>query len=932
MLMNYKITYNNEPDYITKNRIFLKINVLPELFKIKGNKIIFLQEELEKYLSINLQNINIDNLLNINSNVFKELYNTYKLSYKNLTKELFLSTLKIVIKIFLGQKSSELSVIEKITKERKREITKFFDMITPFEKLKYSILSGSFYSKITEPIDLEEVFKTINLDKTFRIVYKGNDEPFVKLYLENEEEIKEFLSSKISNGNFINRNKGLIFKIYQDNHSFTIFLTSTKVSIKYNFVYEDNITFSNIENYNKLIYKLLKKIEGIKYTKINIDFTNIQVYIDKNIDLQKLTTKIDKYKKYLKFEQVIEKRKKKFKIVYTDIFTKEKYSILIKKDEKIIDNHNYVNKILALTILGVKDDYTLNTILTVLSKLFNEVKENTDYKKVANVKQIKRQGVLIDSVSCQKNRQPKLIQSKKSNLQEYSYLNYKENLFVCDKSPYIYPGFTSKDTICCFKKDQKNKPVFIRNISTKKILDEDKDIISQAIKKDKVLEPNRLGYINLFEKELKLYRLGNKQGNKSFLNCINLSKINCKEIDIKELTNSKIYKVLFKNKNYNNDFLSNEQLYELIRYYLKINILIIDTTSSLKPVFICKNLIKEYQNYIVIIKNEKIYELLVQKIGNKLKRFFNVKDNITSILLKKFDKSCSTVKEGITDKFPMSLEEFDSKIIKIQILDKFNKVIFIYTDNYGLIPIYPSQINPLLPYIFLSNEEVQKYILEVNKQYKLLKNSNIPYLLPISQIISPEEKIIGILTSSFLPIPTKEGNTPIKNLPTEKWMKYSLIKYDTSKLDKRKEYINKMKYNKELYERLRYLLSKILPKTNKEITPKFLYNLLVPYTYHTKNFDYNSNEIPITRRICDDKNKACSKDPFCIKYKQKCYLNIFVGKDIYMGMLYKISSEINKNGKLIDIRKELYNRDNFVKRPNEFILNGINDIINFVEN
>ncbi len=171
--MNYKITHNNEPEYITKNRIFLKINVLPELFRIKGVKIIFLQDELEKYLSNNLQSINIDKLLNINSNVFKDLYNKYKISYKDLTKELFLSLLKIVIKVFLGQKSSELSVIENITAIRKQEITSFFGVITPIVKSKYSILLGSFYSKILEPMSddiLEEIFKTISLDKTFRIV------------------------------------------------------------------------------------------------------------------------------------------------------------------------------------------------------------------------------------------------------------------------------------------------------------------------------------------------------------------------------------------------------------------------------------------------------------------------------------------------------------------------------------------------------------------------------------------------------------------------------------------------------------------------------------------------------------------------------------------------------------------------------------------
>lgn len=72
----------------------------------------------------------------------------------------------------------------------------------------------------------------------------------------------------------------------------------------------------------------------------------------------------------------------------------------------------------------------------------------------------------LDTVSCQSIRQPVLSETEppvSSPGKPSSYeLIYKGSRYICKNEPYLYPGFTVRESPCCFKTPQKNKEIFIR--------------------------------------------------------------------------------------------------------------------------------------------------------------------------------------------------------------------------------------------------------------------------------------------------------------------------------------------------------------------------------------------------------------------------------------------------------------------------------------
>lgn len=89
-------------------------------------------------------------------------------------------------------------------------------------------------------------------------------------------------------------------------------------------------------------------------------------------------------------------------------------------------------------------------------------------KMKSNIKQLKEQGVKVLSTNCQKQRQP-IISDSMQPLGDSYELTFNHIRYICDKEEYPYPGFTNENIICCFKKDQRRKEPFIRNISSQQL-------------------------------------------------------------------------------------------------------------------------------------------------------------------------------------------------------------------------------------------------------------------------------------------------------------------------------------------------------------------------------------------------------------------------------------------------------------------------------
>lgn len=89
-------------------------------------------------------------------------------------------------------------------------------------------------------------------------------------------------------------------------------------------------------------------------------------------------------------------------------------------------------------------------------------------KMKSNIKQLKEQGVKVLSTNCQKQRQP-IISDSLQPINDSYELIFGNARYICDKADYPYPGFTNENIVCCFKKDQRRKEPYIRNMASQQL-------------------------------------------------------------------------------------------------------------------------------------------------------------------------------------------------------------------------------------------------------------------------------------------------------------------------------------------------------------------------------------------------------------------------------------------------------------------------------
>jgi hypothetical protein len=82
----------------------------------------------------------------------------------------------------------------------------------------------------------------------------------------------------------------------------------------------------------------------------------------------------------------------------------------------------------------------------------------------SNIKQLKEQGIKVLSTNCQKQRQP--VTGDSAPLPESYDVVFEKQRYTCQNPDYPYPGFTNENIVCCFKKDQRRKEPYIRNMQS----------------------------------------------------------------------------------------------------------------------------------------------------------------------------------------------------------------------------------------------------------------------------------------------------------------------------------------------------------------------------------------------------------------------------------------------------------------------------------
>lgn len=552
--------------------------------------------------------------------------------------------------------------------------------------------------------------------------------------------------------------KGILFKVKVNS---TEFIT---VNIYNNGIIECRIKFSESTDWNTDLQNIIEKIRTIvdkcvsqinklndifiQSKRLNIVSANASVQsltcsveLQKRIDLYHMIEKVMDvyysehifgakegkseesislfYKKFLNSSDGVSVQRMKIACAQSALGTlNERKGITV----NIQDNPYSIGSILNIySASDINEIYLIVDQIAYIDVLNPEDSADQKVKEKSNIKSLRKEyNIPILSTSCQKQRQPVIDdtlqplknmidrKTKKPLVDSYPLI-YKGVRLICPTEEYPYPGFTQKNAICCFTKDQRTNVKYISNMgldegaqaSVKKTNGTSKQYILTT---DKILEYNKLGTLlpifdNIFNKlptnikDVKngiFYRIGVLQNNNAFLNAVSLGIHNGKEIDIDRFKNTIVTKLkanpklFFKLNNglvklkYNNldnyikwitdtkNIMNIDDLIDLLRNIFEYNIVIfnIPTIYSKSTAKVNEEMIKimcyfncqptEEHPYLVIFKRENKYELLVYYNELKMKYSFVYGDSDTFKLVKDFyQQTC--VK---TEKYPKGYSQF----------------------------------------------------------------------------------------------------------------------------------------------------------------------------------------------------------------------------------------------------------------------------------
>ncbi len=293
--------------------------------------------------------------------------------------------------------------------------------------------------------------------------------------------------------------------------------------------------------------------------------------------------------------------------------------------------------------------------------------------------------------------------------------------------------------------------------------------------------------------------------------------------------------------------------------------------------------------------------------------------------------------------------------LKSQIIDFYNKTIGLLLENGTYLPVLPSSISVDYDIIIIDKLVLLPYtILKKNLEY-IDKRTKIN-CKPIHKILSKDGKsIVAIILDTGRMVPVKSSLNIKDNLTIIDIPYYSdankVITEGTQESDTRMEIVNRMEYEAESYNRLRYELSKYLVKNQKEFKKikeiidsddkleekrkdirKILTKIFqILVNVKDRKIDFSKYQTPNIRTLCYD-NKDCDEDPHCIKEGNKCKLHIFsknllTGKNNMHTYIEILSEELIRNRMkrediLDDKISEIIDKQKLVADEDEIIFFG----------
>lgn len=1022
-----KISNYDTDDIIRKKIFVNDIDILDPSFIKFNNTSKSKKSSSKNYTNIisDIQKKDISKVISItdlNSHDLNVLFNQYKNNYPNITLKNFKLAIMYIqyntIPGFYEVYRDELNIwYNNINNERKTlynnyknneldnlSITtkkSFVDIDASTNLAYYSILTIRLFIFIKKEknddktsINIDKIINEYPLDNNIPLMYNKNKKfkIYEKFKIDNnlklgQDQLKLWLPKKQKKTKYISDPR-LNFRIREKNvensksikyYKSLLSGENSRLYIILNFDKESFVSFNDIQIILKNTMKpFINNINDILDSQLNlfdmnIRSTNIYFNIKRNLPYNILI-----YIAQKKFDKILKLEPKKTKNILTFKCNVNYDKIKNINATIIINNANTTNDLLSrVTVTNAKNSFEIDYIINLVVLIYynaendpitrNHIKSVKPILKITkNIKNLRNIGIDVSSAGCQRERQPTFItaDSEIPNNINYPLIDPKTKFtLVCKNKKYSYPGFTNNNIVCCFKRDQRNKLIFKRNIGTASdILFNDSDttiLKSQIITTSKVLELNRLGVIpkglnNLFDinklKKYNIYRLGNLHDFDSIIHAVEL--LIYKKIDIFNITEKFLTEKIF--KSLNNGDLANIMSYndykkylesiefkelgiiDLLSKYTNINIVVINWTSNKYYIECIPN--TNYRHYCFIMKriiDKKIY--FEPLVGVPITQ--NKKSKILRIFVDKF--TIIHCKEHTNQNELKNINEIKIYLtIKSQFIDSYNKVTYIDTLEYGIIPIYPSGL--LIKYPISHKFNFDK--LNSDKQFKYLqklsKKSNTPGLTPVYQIIDNKNCVMAILTKSNIIVPVKRNkiNLNIPIIRIENIIDSGLLTHSNTLIQSKSKFVDiRYKYNlliafsKELYQRLRYTLNHIIKNNNinlknhiddkdDKLLIKKLKNILNDYVLIGES-NLIPDVVPNIKYICgsgSDSNKNIS-DPFCKNDK------LYIPRKYYNNLIKKISNDIinyTKNGKdLIEGRvKKEFIEFGIIKRSNEKIV------------
>jgi hypothetical protein len=823
-----------------------------------------------------------------------KLYSTLPDMFQDLSYEVkdFLKSVKIVKEELYAQTAL---VIVKLSEKIKNSIIQR----TENGKYVYSLLSAiTDLSVAEESLDVITVMKEIQLSKEVPLAHIVDPEtlkPLIKVWNGlPKEQLKTFLlleTKNLAGRTAIRRPRGLTFKVLNNSGEYlTVFLskTSPRVSLRCNWNAEDTASFSDVKTYVKPIYPLINQIQEIteKSTKpeITIKYAKILCKIKQTASTKNILKAHKASPSNLKLLNSSDSG-----LDFSVGAGGPKVSLrLIQADNSI-----------SVIVSGVKQETQLFEVLDSTVNLLNNTEGKTSQKKKIETER-------PFAPKCSVERKPRVL-----NVNEVAKTYTVDSTFgklACnDNEKYKYPGYTSKGDICCFTKDQRNKPNFATKSISRKIIFSDENVLSKpVIITDKLLQNGRIGIMPKiiaphFSEDFN--RLGTEDGN--LLSAISYcgAKLTRKKLeenfnqqlaDSLEISYTDTLKYIRTEKT-----LDHKKLLSIIQKIINKNVIVITETS----VFCDEVVDFEFKEFIVFYKNKANYEPLVKTINYKtLQKIFMKKDLLE--FLKIYHASCQInfspilapytfvrLKEILSGRGSSGSRRSKGLVADItgQILSESGKKCIFVATSSGILPVIPSP-----PIYRLKIVKIEDSVVDANTQYSLLQNLEVRVPSAyncVGQLIGKDEKVVALLTTCKIIVPVKESPAipKVARVPDVEYIKNSKFKSKYSDANA----LRTISQNEE-YQRLRYDTSTLL-KHNVELRAKLLKVKKSTNTVYTE-------KISITQKLL--------KEFQLKKYLKKLSLDILNDDEILSGTL----------------RLDALDSKRFVLRPSETILSTPEEI------